>query len=122
MTKKMTKKEMFAMVMEVLATTDSTNKDAMLDFIQHEIDLLERKSSSPKKTASQLENERIMVELIEALAEVGEPVTISQLWEKVPTTKTYSNQKISALLRKMIEEGKVVKVTDKKKSYFSLAE
>ena len=122
MTKKMTKKEMFAMVMEVLATTDSVNKEDMLNFIQHEIDLLERKSSSPKKTASQLGNERIMVELIEALAEVGEPVTISQLWEKVPTTKAYSNQKISALLRKMIEEGKVVKVTDKKKSYFSLAE
>ena len=32
-----------------------------------------------------------------------------------------SNQKISALLRQLIADGKVVKATDKKKSVFSLA-
>ena len=94
----------------------------MLNFLRHEIELLERKASSPKKTAFQEENERIMVILTESLAEVGEPVTISELWEKVPRTKKYSNQKISALFRKMIEEGAIVKTIDKKKSYFSLAE
>ena len=120
--KKMTKKEMFAMVMEVLELVECNCKEEMLNFLRHEIDLLERKSSSPKKTASQEENERIMVLLTESLAEVGKPVTISELWEKVPRTKKYSNQKISALFRKMIEEGTVVKTIDKKKSYFSLAE
>ena len=34
----------------------------------------------------------------------------------------YSNQKLSALLKKLVEAGKVTKVVDKKKSYFSLAD
>ena len=33
-----------------------------------------------------------------------------------------TNQKISALLKQLVESNKVVKVTDKKKSYFSVSE
>ena len=122
MTKKMTKKEMFAMVMEVVEVAEVENKASMMDFLAHEIELLERKSSSPKKSATQVENEKIMIVLLESLAEVGEPTTLTGLWEKVPRTKEYSNQKMSALMKKLIDEGKVVKTIDKKKSYFSLAE
>ena len=33
-----------------------------------------------------------------------------------------TNQKISALFKQLVESNKVVKVTDKKKSYFSVSE
>ena len=32
----------------------------------------------------------------------------------------YSNQKLSALMKKLVESGRVAKTTDKKKSYFSI--
>ena len=37
-------------------------------------------------------------------------------------TKYKSNQKISALLRKLEDAGKVVKTTEKRKSYFKAAQ
>ena len=120
--KKMTKKEMFAMVAEVVAQMECEGKAEMLAFLSHEVELLERKSSSPKKSAVQVEQEQAQVKLLEFLAEVGKPVTISELWELVPASKEFSCQKASAMLKKLVEAGKVVKEVDKKKSYFSLAE
>jgi hypothetical protein len=34
----------------------------------------------------------------------------------------YSNQKLSALLKQMVESGTVTKIVDKKKSLFTIAE
>ena len=34
----------------------------------------------------------------------------------------FSNQKLSALLKKLVDAGRVIKTVDKKKSYFSVAE
>jgi predicted transcriptional regulator len=121
--KKMTKKEMFAMLKQVVNKMEATEENFqmkvdMLVFIDHEIDLLERKSSKSATTKTQTENEKIMVQLQEILAEAGKPMTVTELMPLVGL----SNQKISALLRIMKERGEVVKTIDKKKSYFSLAE
>lgn len=119
--KKMTKKEMFAMVMKVVEASETANKDEMMDFLAHEIELLERKKSNSAKTKSQVDNEKIMVLILEELAKADNPMTVTELMQ---TESLYgrSNQKLSALLRILKEEGKVVKTTEKKKSYFSLAE
>lgn len=34
----------------------------------------------------------------------------------------YSNQKLSALLKQMVDNGEVVRTMDKKKAYFEVAE
>jgi DNA-binding transcriptional regulator GbsR (MarR family) len=49
------------------------------------------------------------------------PVTISE-FQGLSTSEvaTLSNQKLSALLKKLVEENKVVKTVEKKKSYFSV--
>ena len=94
------------------------NKEEMLGFLAHEVELLERKSSKSATTKTQLENEKLMAKLKEALAEIGKPATVTELMPLVEL----SNQKISALLRIMKERGEVVKTIEKKKSYFSLAE
>ena len=118
MEKKMTKKEMFAMVIEVVESVEVENKEEMLGFLAHEVELLERKSSKSATTKTQLEIEKLMAKLKEALAEIGKPATVTELMPLVEL----SNQKISALLRIMKERGEVVKTIEKKKSYFSLAE
>lgn len=120
--KKLTKKEMFTLVMDVVETTECEMKEEMMDFLNHEIELLEHKKSNSAKTKTQVENEKIMFSILEELALVGKPVTISELQAQSEKMKEFSNQKLSSLLKKLVDENKVVKTTEKKKSFFSVAE
>lgn len=122
MTKKMTKKEMFAEVMAVVEVSTAENKAEMIAFIEHEIELLNKKSSKSGQTKTQKENVELMNQLVTALAEVGKAVTISE-FQALSTAEvaTLSNQKISALFKKLVEEKRVVRTVEKKKAYFSVA-
>lgn len=122
MTKKITKKEMFAMVAKVVENSEVANKAEMLEFIAHEVELLEKKNSKTGQTKTQKENEVLMAQVLEALAEFDKPITVSEFMkESSHEVATLSNQKLSALLKKLVDSKKVVKSTEKKKSYFSLA-
>lgn len=67
---------------------------------------------------------------MEELAKVGKPITITDLMNSSEVVKEYrlengnalSNQKISAIFKQLVESNKIVKVIDKKKSYFSIAD
>ena len=109
MTKKLTKKEMFAMMYEVIKGVEVENKNEMLDFIDHEVELLNRKHSSNGESKTQKENKILMEQLREALAQMPRPVTISE-FQNLSTHEvaTLSNQKLSALLKKMIDSGTLV--------------
>ena len=122
MTKKITKKEMFTMVAKVVENSEVANKAEMLEFIAHEVELLEKKNSKTGQTKTQKENEVLMAQLLEALAEFDKPVTVSEFMkESSHEVATLSNQKLSALLKKLVDSKKVIKTVEKKKSFFSLA-
>ena len=122
MTKKMTKKEMFAMVAKVVENSEVANKAEMLEFLAHEVELLEKKNSKTGQTKTQKENEVLMTQLLEALAEFDRPITVSEFMkESSHEVATFSNQKLSALLKKLVDSKKVIKTVEKKKSFFSLA-
>ena len=122
MEKKMTKKDWFAVLANVVEASEMKNKTEALAFIAHEVELFETKSAKSGVTKTQKENVVIMEAIKTALGEVDKAVTISELQAENTTMAEYSNQKLSALLRKLVESGEVVKTTEKKKSYFSLAE
>lgn len=122
MEKKMTKKEYFAVLAEVVANSDMENKEGALAFIAHEVELLEKKSAKSGQTKTQKENAEILVKIKAELAEVGKAVTITELQAASAEMAQYSNQKLSALLKKLVESGEVVKTTEKKKSYFAVVE
>ena len=107
--KKMTKKQYFGVLLELV----QGNED-LENFINHEIELLEKKASSGTKTKNQVENESIKVEIVNALVELDRAVTVSELMTKV----AYSNQKLSALLKQLVEENKVERIEDKRRTYF----
>ena len=114
---KMTKKEMFEMIKGVCA-----NDTRIVDFCEHEIELLNRKSSKSTQTKTQIENENIKGAIVNALTEIAKPVTITEMQELNTEMANYSNQKLSALLKQLVEnDKKVVKTVDKKKSYFTVA-
>ena len=80
---------------------------------------IEKRHSSSSPTKTQKANEGVKAEILEALATVSEPITVSELLGILPNS--YTNQKISALLRQLKDAGKVEKVIDKKVSRFILA-
>ena len=121
MTQKITKKEWFHMVAQVVEKSEVANKTEMLEFIAHEVELLEKKNSRTGQTKLQKENEVLMEQLLVALAEFNRPVTVSEFMkESTHEVATLSNQKLSALFKKLVESDKAVKTVEKKKSFFSV--
>lgn len=121
MNKKMTKKDWFAMVVAVVENSESEKKAEMIEFLNHEVELLSKKNSRTGQTKTQKENEVLLGQLELALAEFTRPVTISEFMkESSHEVATLSNQKLSALMKKLVDGGKVDKTVEKKKSYFSL--
>lgn len=120
--KKITKKERFMELINLVNTSEVESKSEMVAFLEHEIELLERKSSSSAKTKTQQEHEKIMALIVEELRKVGKPVTITELMKESVVMAEYSNQKLSSLLKKLteVENPVVVKTIEKKKSYFSV--
>ena len=112
----MTKKEMF----NLIATVNADNAE-IVEFCNHEIDLLNSKSGRKTPTKTQKENEVIMANILTALEEIGEPVTVTDLLAHGIEGFELTNQKTSALLRKLVEGGKVVKTIEGKKAMFSIA-
>jgi 6-pyruvoyl-tetrahydropterin synthase len=98
------------------------NKEGAIAFIDHEVELLNKKSAKSGETKTQKENAEILAKIKAALVEVGKPVTITELQSASAEMAQYSNQKLSALLKKLVDNGEVVKTTEKKKSYFSAVE
>ena len=119
---KMTKKDWFATIRAMVEGSGNEREDEILAFIDHEVELLEKKSSKSGQTKTQKENVEVVAKIENALREVGKAVTITELQTASEEMGAYSNQKLSALLKQMVSKGTVVRTADKKKAYFSLAE
>lgn len=115
--KKLTKREVFSKMLEVEAIASN---ELFVEFINHELELLDRKSSKSTQTKTQVENEGIKNAIVESLERVAKAVTITELQELDSEMANYSNQKLSALLKQLVAENRVVKTFDKKKAYFSI--
>lgn len=109
--KRVTKKEYFEILRGIVE-----GNDELVAFIDHEVELLSKKSNV--RTKAQIENDAIVEDIFNYLAEIGRPVTVTELIAEAHLE--FTNQKVSALLKKLVDAGRVVKVTDKKKSYFSV--
>ena len=112
----MTKREMFAHI----ASVNSADAE-IVDFCNHQIELLDTRKVSKTPTKTQKANEGLIEQIALDLAKFDKPVTVSELLASGEGLEGLSNQKVSALLRKMIESGQVVKTMEKKKALFSLA-
>lgn len=87
---------------------------------------LAEKRSTPSKADKEksAEHKAIADEIILVLSTeetVTTGMTVSEMQKASDKLAEYSNQKISAILRKMVDNGTIVKTVDKKKSYFSVA-
>ena len=119
--KKMTKREMFVQIKSHLTDVDE------IKFVDHEIELLDKKSgkgADKKLTPEQEKNEKVKVGILNAL-DGGVQMTISQMIKEVPEIGEIfpdaSNQKISALVRQLVQALVVERVEVKGVAYFRKA-
>lgn len=122
MANKLTKKENFMRVIEVL---QNQGLEDLVAVMQHEIDLLDKKAQNKTATKTQLANESTKALIVQELTRLGTPTTITDLIKASPELAEVtngSNQKVSALMTQLKNAGIVTRVTDGKKALFTIAE
>ena len=118
MANKITKREVIGMMMnEEVVKANPT----YVAYLENELALLDKKAQNKKSTKTQEQNKGIKATILKVLATIGSG-TVTDIQNGNEELSTLSNQKVSALVRQLVESGDVVKTTDKKKSIFSLAE
>ena len=118
MANKITKREVIGMMMnEEVVKANPT----YVAYLENELALLDKKAQNKKATKTQEQNVGIKATILKVLATIGSG-TVTDIQNGNEELSALSNQKVSALVRQLVESGEVVKTTDKKKSIFSLAE
>lgn len=129
---KITKKEYFAIVKDIVEASSADNKADIVAFLDHEVELLNKKSGKSKATPTQAANAVTLNVIKEVLGELDKPATITELLTDVrlqsytEITKdgekviAMTNQKLSSLMKKLVDAHEVVRTEEKKKAYFSL--
>ena len=116
MANKITKREVIGMMMkEEVVKANPT----YVAYLENELALLDKKAQNKKATKTQEQNVGIKATILEVLATIGSG-TVTDIQNGNEELSAFSNQKVSALVRQLVESGEVVKTTDKKKSIFSL--
>lgn len=118
--KRITKKENFKAIIEIL---QNNNREDLVQVMEHEIALIEKKASSAKLTKTQEANQDIKTLIIQELVRLGEPVTITDLLKnsaELYEATAGSNQKVSALMTQLKTSGQVIRGQVGKKAVFSV--
>ena len=121
--KKLTNVLALEMVLAMAEVQANTELVAKLETMKAQF---EKKSSSKsgekKPTKTQQENEVLKGYIMEVLTSKKEPMTIGQIQAEDIELKDLTNQKMSALLKQLVDADQVVKTKDKKATLFGLAE
>ena len=116
--KKITKREKFEMLAKI---NEVASNPLLAEFVAHELELLAKKNASgtSKPTATQIANEGIKNEILESMAnEPNRMFTISEMIKAIPCCNELTNQRVSALVRQLVADGKVERLEEKRKAYF----
>ena len=116
--KKITKRENFE---TLLTLNEVVANPQLVEFIKHEISLLDKKAENRTvaKTANQAENDNIKEIILQILNDTQAKMTITDLQKYSDRLAGYTNQRLSAIVNKLVDTNIVTKTIEKKKSYFS---
>lgn len=104
-----------------LAGTEVTfSKQEAMEKLVKMMEQLDKKASAEKKpTKTQLEADALADALYDEMLADGDKLTVSEMLAKFDCVKGMSNQKVSAIVRKLKDAGRVVKDVEGRKSLFS---
>lgn len=119
--KKLTKKQKFAMLLDIPEVAENP---LLSEFVEHEIELLDKKNATKgdkKPTERQKQNASVADMVVEAMSP-NRLYTITELLKEVPgLPEDMTNQRMTHIVKGLVDGGKVVKTVDKRKSFFSLS-
>ena len=107
MEKKMTKKEMFGLLLELLETAEVAERDELKNFVAHEIEMIENKAEKAK-TYKRKKTADILKEQIYTKLDVLEFRTIHDIVSDF-NDADITAAKVSARLTSLVKEGLAVK-------------
>ena len=114
-----TKREMFA---KLLTIAEVANSAEMTDFINKQIELLDKRSSADRKpTKTQVENEGLRSMIVDFLTSQDNPCTIKEIQEGLPELGDLSNQRIARILNDAYADRVLVKDYVAKRPVYSVA-
>ena len=116
--KKVTKKEMFGRLIDIVREADVEDVDTIVDFLNHEIELVSKKRSGQTKT--QKANEGLIEVVYEAIKNAGKAVSVTELFGMIKNDEIKSPQKVSALVKKLKDAEKIERVEEGKKAFFKV--
>ena len=113
---KMTKAQMFAQVVEM---AQAQGRQDIVDFAEHEIELLAKRNSADSKAKAKkaAENAELADKIVEFLAGADAPMATLD----VATAVGISTQKATPILKGLVDEKRVVETMEKRKKFFALA-
>lgn len=114
----MTNKMTYAKALEIAMNAVKENKEVYDKLDALKASIAKKNSAERKPTATQKANEGYKTAIFEFM-EVGKKYTITDLMKEVVELADLSNQRVSALVRQLKEEGLVERTEEKRKAYFS---
>lgn len=117
MEKKTTKREYFAQVIAILEKAQGTEE--LIAFCEHEVELLNKKAENKKSKGASAENIALADTVYDVLVASGKGMTVSEVQKSNDDLAGLSTPKITALMRILMDNGRVIRTVDKKRTEFS---
>ena len=114
--KKLTKRDHFN---TLLTLSEVKSNPILVEFIEHELELLAKKNSAEKKpTAQQVANAGVADAILSHMtSDPNRMFSITELIKEVPECAELTNQRVSAIVRGMIGVS-VERIEEKRKAFF----
>ena len=122
--KKLTKRDRFNRLFTIVQDGAYLDADDLMAFIEHEIELLDKKNTAERKpTAKQVANEGYK-EAILGWMEPDHLYLAAEIVKGCPAIveNGVTAGTVTALLTQLYKAGKIVRTEDKRKNYYSLVE
>lgn len=114
---KLTKRDYFNQIRALVA-----DNAELVAFVDHELELLAKKnaSRSAKPSKNQMAN-AVLMDVIYNAMEDGKSYTVTELHNSIAELAEFSGNKVSALVRGLRLDGRVIRTEVKGRAYFTKA-
>ena len=106
--KKFTEKEVYEMIKGIVENSSTENQEEIIKFVDKKLNQIETKRQKAK--SNPVNNEPLIEKVYEVLSKSKSPLTITDIQGKDTELEKLSNQKVSFLLTKLVNDQKVNRI------------
>lgn len=118
MANKMTKRDVINMM---LGEDVVKANEVYVNYLTHELELLDKKSAQPRKSKVNVKNEGYRAIILEILGGADAPMSLSEIKAQNDAFAEFSPQKMSGIIKPLCDAHTVVKTLEKRIAKFALA-